>query len=516
LPKKLCWLRLHKTALVGVCLLFSACGAPVAEPSRSTSPESAAPAAAATEEVVLETWDAYYVQGVKAGFIHTKVTRLTRGNGALLRTEQLLKLKVERSGQPFEATLTAECVERPEGGIESFRASIPLGARPLEIRGQAKGDTLQWQRIAGGQAERMSDKMPAGLRGFAGVEQSIADQPMEPGHERTIAQLQLPPQYLIDQVKLSAADYEPVELLSGTFELLKIREVSRLPDGGTLEMTLWANREGEVLKSYTELGKIEIFRTTRELAESTADDAKIDLAFDVAVPLDRRLPNGRETRRAVYEVTMDGGDPAKLFPQSAGQQVAAHDAGAALVTVTAVEPLLEAAASSQTDPSYLRSSSLAQRDDPRVAAMAREAADKSLTGWPLAVALEKYVRQKVAIKDYSQAFASAAEVAVTRQGDCTEHAVLLAALLRARGVPARAAMGLVYQDRGPTFAYHMWNEAWINGQWVPLDATLGRGGIGATHLKLADSNLAGAAAYSSFLPVLQVMGRLQVRLVEAE
>ena len=40
--------------------------------------------------------------------------------------------------------------------------------------------------------------------------------------------------------------------------------------------------------------------------------------------------------------------------------------------------------------------------------------------------------------------ATAAEVARSREGDCTEHAVLLAALARARGIPARVAMGLVY------------------------------------------------------------------------
>ena len=35
----------------------------------------------------------------------------------------------------------------------------------------------------------------------------------------------------------------------------------------------------------------------------------------------------------------------------------------------------------------------------------------------------------------------------TRSGDCSEHAVLLTALLRARGIPARVSHGLVYLEQ---------------------------------------------------------------------
>ena len=53
----------------------------------------------------------------------------------------------------------------------------------------------------------------------------------------------------------------------------------------------------------------------------------------------------------------------------------------------------------------------------------------------MACRLEKLVRDKMQAQDFSQAFATAAEVAETLQGDCTEHAVLLAALCRAREIP---------------------------------------------------------------------------------
>ena len=60
------------------------------------------------------------------------------------------------------------------------------------------------------------------------------------------------------------------------------------------------------------------------------------------------------------------------------------------------------------------------------------------------------------------------------------------------------------------------NELWIDDRWVPMDATLGQGGTGAAHLKLIDSNLAGAGAYSSFLPVAQVIGQIKIEILEVE
>ena len=151
-------------------------------------------------------------------------------------------------------------------------------------------------------------------------------------------------------------------------------------------------------------------------------------------------------------------------------------------------------------------------------AMANSVAGNADNPWELACRLEKHVFQLIEKKDFSQVFASAQEVAQSRQGDCTEHAVLLAALCRARNIPARVTIGLVYVPRpgAPEMAYHMWNEVWINDGWYPLDATLGRGGIGGAHLKLTDTNLDGSSAFSAFLPVTQVVRRLQVEVISTE
>ena len=104
------------------------------------------------------------------------------------------------------------------------------------------------------------------------------------------------------------------------------------------------------------------------------------------------------------------------------------------------------------------------------------------------------------------------------EGDCTEHAVLLAALLRAKKIPSRVVVGLVYVTGGQSFGGHMWTEAFLNGRWVPLDAPLGQSGIGAAHIKMAASSLAddAPAPIGAFLPLLDVLGTLEIEVISTK
>jgi len=101
-------------------------------------------------------------------------------------------------------------------------------------------------------------------------------------------------------------------------------------------------------------------------------------------------------------------------------------------------------------------------------------------------------------------YASATDALRTRSGDCTEYAVLLAALARAQNIPARLAYGLVYADRfsgkKDVFSPHAWVQAWTGTRWQSYDAGIGE--FDATHLALSIGsgdprdveNLAGAPA----------------------
>jgi transglutaminase-like putative cysteine protease len=284
------------------------------------------------------------------------------------------------------------------------------------------------------------------------------------------------------------------------------------------------------------------FRTTREIALAETGPARFDLLLSTRVRVNRPLVRPNRTKRVRYRVQLESADPSRVFASCASQRVTPLDAHTAEIEVRAARPIRNAATAAAAtatpadgiaDPALnlappgsqqdsppteedRTANSLVQCDDPRIIALAGQAAGSRTDPWEVAVALEKFTHDYITGRNYSKAFSTAVEVAESREGACTQHAVLLAALARARGLPARVAIGLVYTESTPGFAFHMWNEVWIGGRWIPLDATRGTGGVGAAQLKLADSSLAGEAAYSCFLPVSQVIGQIKIEILEVE
>ena len=131
--------------------------------------------------------------------------------------------------------------------------------------------------------------------------------------------------------------------------------------------------------------------------------------------------------------------------------------------------------------------------------------------------LRAFVNRFVRNKNLSVGFASADEVAHSRIGDCTEHAVLLTAMLRADHIPARIAPGLIYADsfagERNIFGYHMWTQALIDNQWVDLDATLNRP-FDATHITLQTTALNDDSASTALSGIATLFGRLRIKIIE--
>ena len=61
------------------------------------------------------------------------------------------------------------------------------------------------------------------------------------------------------------------------------------------------------------------------------------------------------------------------------------------------------------------------------------------------------------------------------------------------------------RDGKPFLAYHMWFEVYAEGQWLPLDATLGQGGIGPGHIKITDHSWHEEKSFAPLLPVLRAL-----------
>jgi transglutaminase-like putative cysteine protease len=499
------WRLLIGVALIG---LLPGCGqrGSVARPQASPSPEQR------------ETWDAVYLKGSHVGCLHV-VDRVRNEEGTeRIETEADMTMSMERAGQPITIQTTRKCVEDSEGHLISFREEQQLGPSTAITTGQVEGDKLVITTTDGDHTRTNQIELPSDSGGPFAPEHSLRRQPMSPGERRSVRYFD-PMVGAIATETLAAADYEQVELPSGTQKLLRIASTLTIQgQPQPIRGVRWADADGETLKAEVPGMRQVTYRTTKEQATPSRDVPAFDVFRETLVKLAEPFDAARTTREVRYAVELPEGDPAAIFAVGPTQQVKSTGPHTAEITVTSIDPLAPpvkgpiAATAEDREPS-----NLIQSDDSHIVKMAREAAGGAASPGDIAVALEEYVsRQMTAKRNYSTAFASAADVARTLEGDCTEHAVLLAALARASDIPARVAIGLVYSPRDQGFAYHMWTEMLLGGGcWVPLDATLGEGRVSADHLKLADSNLADRGGLTSFLPLAEVIGQLKIEVLEA-
>ena len=90
-----------------------------------------------------------------------------------------------------------------------------------------------------------------------------------------------------------------------------------------------------------------------------------------------------------------------------------------------------------------------------------------------------------------------------RVGDCNEHAVLLAALARASGIPARIETGLAYLNG--RFYYHAWNLLYL-GRWITADSAFGQIPADVTRIRFTTGSL-------QQLDLMSIIGRIKLKVI---
>ena len=104
-------------------------------------------------------------------------------------------------------------------------------------------------------------------------------------------------------------------------------------------------------------------------------------------------------------------------------------------------------------------------------------------------------------------FSNALETLKAGFGDCGEHAVLLGALLRAAGIPARVVLGLVYVGPKKAYMYHAWVMA-LAGEWGFADAALGAVPAYGNYVPLIIDDTGGG-----ILRVFRLVGRINIEYI---
>ncbi len=460
-----------------------------------------------------ESWQVTYVNDQRVGYSRSRTRSIERDGREIIRTTIEEHLKFKRFGQAIELESNTQYDESVDGRILEFALEMknPPSTTNRTV-GRIEGNRLYLESTTGGRAHKTEAFWDHSVKSPSQEDALLTDPPLKPGDSRSYKKYE-PMLNKVVTVKVMADDYRTVKLLGGQREkLLKVRIMS--PELPPIRMYL--DETGEALRTEMDALGMVTYSVSKEVAMEELAGEELDFAIATLVPVDP-IRQAHRKERIVYRITSTGDDPSEYLTEGPTQKIDRVDSRTVELTVSAVRPN-PFGRSSKTDPEFLQSTRFLQSDDAKVRDHARRAAAGQADPIRIAESMEKYVHDRLTEKNFSTALASAAEVAEKMEGDCTEHAVLLAAMLRAKKIPSRIATGLVYVTGRNAFGGHMWTEAYLGGQWIPLDATLGEGGIGAGHIKFADSSFAddAPAPVSAFLPLMNLLGTISIEVVDDE
>ncbi|MDJ0919157.1 MAG: transglutaminase domain-containing protein [Woeseiaceae bacterium] len=196
-----------------------------------------------------------------------------------------------------------------------------------------------------------------------------------------------------------------------------------------------------------------------------------------------------DTGLYLYEIDVVGGEAGILAESSLAIDLLAQDPGRLVQALGETTVSIQSAGvhgirvtlngddhfTGQPDARLTSSTWVVDFDQPPVQSLLQDLRAASLKGEVVQPSdVTRFTYEQIGDKHYRTGFDIASQVADSLEGDCTEHAVLNAALMRANGFSARVVLGviIVLNEQGATAAGHAWNEIYHDGGWHIHDATL--------------------------------------------
>ncbi|MCA9286474.1 MAG: transglutaminase domain-containing protein [Phycisphaerales bacterium] len=499
-------LRMPVVLALAIAAMAAGAGSEDVRPSPSAPvPNSSAPADGPAVEwkVIEDNWYALALSGRPVGWMHVEIA----DDGARYRTTNDMELAAAFAGSTIKVSRVSEWEETHAGRslrISEVDRSVPEPVRwewTFEGKPSRSIDDSGEMRVV-----RMEGAAPAGdwlspmaIRRL--LEQKIREGASELSYET-----------------LDAG--ETIKVVRVTNTLVGPDEV--VVEGRAVPVTVWTTanpaagtetvssleRTGRLVHSIGPFGPglLETRLVTKETARSPASVPPPVAVGRAPILLKGTIGNPADLSRAVYRIRSVN-EPLPPLPSTGCQQaVVASDRRSAEVVVDLEHPMAATAAES-IDAHLTERSPMLDTSDREVLRLASAAMLKAEGLGPMEIAKAAcaVVREHVNQPGPPEVFASAAEAARSREGDSSERAGLLAAVLRVHGIPARVVSGLVWQRPGiaqpdagaavpgphssnPTLAWGMWTQAIVDGRWIDLDPS-SESGFDVGHILLGASSL---------------------------
>ena len=439
-----------------------------------------------------ETWMNIIQNDRKIGFSHTRLAAESRGY--ILRESVLMRINTMGMVQNIQLKTRGRLNE--DFSLADFDFNINSGRFSFHVDGSLDGDTLTVDTASAGSRRRMEIQLKDKPFLLAGITSAIAATELETGKKYTFDIFD-PATMGQTPVVVEVVGKEDIIIAGSRRSATRVE----LKFKGTSQ-SAWIDKSGQVLQETGLLG-IRLVKTTRQDALEGLDmEASTDLTQLASVASNVRLDNPENLTMLKYEISGIGD---KRIQLDGGRQVfkdnilAIHRESLSELPDNLAPEKFQA-----FEKIFLRPSAFIQADHQDIRNLAQEiVADKNK---PLEKikALVDWVHRNID-KRPVLSLPDALSTLENRVGDCNEHAVLLAALSRAAGIPCRLEAGLAYLKG--RFYYHAWNLVYL-GRWITVDALFGQIPADVSHIRLV------TGPPRQQLDILGLIGKINLKVLK--
>ena len=448
-----------------------------------------------------QTWMSMTIDGRKVGSMHIERAHV----GDRVVTRQIIDLRLTRGKTSTLVHNDIEAEETAAGKPLAFHARTRSSTDDETVDGTIRDDgRFQVATTVGGQSTVRLLEWPGGASLSEGQRVAIVQHGFAPG---TLYSLRVfdPVKQQVATLDTRVMGVEHVDLPHGVETLHHLRQNLENHDDQIID--LWVDDSGLIRRSVTPAFGARMELLACDQACASAPDQDVDMLRATMVPSPRGIPYNARLGTIRYVVSVASGTPNPFIDTDEQRVVTVGDGRYELtIALAQAQP-----GESGPTPDDLVANPWVQSDAPDIVALAKQVTASARNDLGRMRSLRSFVTGYIQSSDLDVGYASALETLRTRRGDCTEHAVLLAALARASGVPTRIVTGLVYTERyagaSHVFVPHTWVQAWLGDRWTSFDSAEVR--FDTTHIALG----VGSGDPWRFFSAMSALGNIAIHRV---
>lgn len=276
----------------------------------------------------------------------------------------------------------------------------------------------------------------------------------------------------------------------------------------------WRDKDGHVVKEYSSLLDITQFEVDKD--DILDIPSEFDIYSESIIKVDKNIADVGAVNQAIYKISLSTPVENAFITDELQKIIQIKDNTVYLkVDAGNYENYKFSYPIKKTGyEKYLKSGPFIITDSKKIQDLAKSLAAEENDALQTALKMRKWVYENITNKNFAFDMANAVKVLETKSGDCTEHSILLASLLRAAGIPAKIVVGLVYTDSPePSFMYHMWVKVFV-GKWINIDPSLPYDNFTPLHIAIAESPLNSLSAKSELvLNIISSFSKMDIEIL---